>query len=84
MWINRQRHRHRHKHRHRHRHTTPHHGERERERKREKRLGLYWRQGKIFEMCIKKTAAKEMRKPGFSFASEAVLDTCKNRKNLAN
>jgi len=47
-------------------------------------LGLHVRSGKIFEMCIKKTAAKEMRKPGFSFASEAVLDTCKNRKNLAN
>ena len=26
------------------------------------------RQGQIFEMCIKKTAAKEMRQPGFSLA----------------
>jgi hypothetical protein len=41
------------------------------------------RQGKIFEMCIKKTASKEKRKPGFSFASEAVLDSFKNTKKLA-
>ncbi len=33
--------------------------------------------GQIFEMCIKKTASKEKRKQGFSFASEAVLDTFK-------
>jgi hypothetical protein len=32
--------------------------------------------GQIFEMCIKKTASKEKRN-GFSFASEAVLKTCK-------
>ncbi len=29
--------------------------------------------GQIFEMCIQKTASKEKRKQGFSFASEAVL-----------
>jgi hypothetical protein len=40
------------------------------------------RQGKIFGMCIRKTAAKDTRKPGSSFASEAVLEL-KNRKKLA-
>ncbi len=37
------------------RHTT----ERQRERASEKRLGLHVRQGKIFEICIKKNSLKE-------------------------
>jgi hypothetical protein len=79
LWIKRHSHSHSHSHSHRHRHTR----ERERERESKKRLGLHVRQGKIFEMCIKKTASK--RKAGFSFDPEAVvLDICKSRKKLAN
>jgi hypothetical protein len=42
------------------------------------------RQGQIFEMCITKTASKEKRKPGFSFAAEAVWNFLKIEKKLAN
>jgi hypothetical protein len=56
--------------------------QRERERASKKRLGLHVRQGKKFEMCIKKNSLKE--KSGFLFCFGGCLDTCKNRKKLAN
>jgi predicted O-methyltransferase YrrM len=78
MWI--KRHSNSHRHSHRHRHTT----EREREREREREVGRVAceAKGRYLRCVLKKTASK--RKAGFSFASEAVLDTCKNRTKLAN